>query len=64
MHEVAAVDLEEFYQPAELFSQTNKVNPMELSNDETTHAKDHRNNGATLPNGTQPYSPNSTLIDA
>ena len=39
MHRVATVDLEEFTQPTELFTQPNELNPTEIADGETTPAE-------------------------
>ena len=41
MHKVAEVDLEEITQPTELFTQTNKFDHVEISNENTNPDKNH-----------------------
>ena len=41
LHEVAVVEIGEFYQLRELFTHPDEVDPTELANDETTPAKNH-----------------------
>ena len=55
MHKVAVVDIEDFSQPTEVFSQPDEFDPMDLVTNKTTPAENHRDNGAKLPHGTQPF---------
>ena len=64
IHKVAVVKLEEFSQPMKLFTQPKEVEPKEISNDETTPAKNHQDNGDTPLHINQPYFPCSPLTDA
>ena len=60
MHKVAEVDLKEITQPIELFTQPNKLDPMELADDETFPAENHQDNDNMSSHVTQPsllYSP-------
>ena len=41
MHEVAAVNIGEFYQPREIFTHPGKFNPTELANNDTTLAENN-----------------------
>ena len=63
MQKVSAVDLEEFTQPTELFTQPNEIDPMEIFDDKTNPAENHQDNGNIPPHGTQPSSLHSPLID-
>ena len=47
-----------------LFAQPSELDTTELSDTETTPAKNHQYNGTSPPLGTQPSSPHSPLIDA
>ena len=63
MHEVASVDLRDLTQPTELFTHTNKVDPMDIVNNEANSAGKTRDNGASPPRGTQPYYPHSSQTE-
>ena len=64
MYEVAEVNIEDFSQPTELFTQPDKVDPTEIANDDTTPAETYQDNGTMPTHGTQPSSPHSPLTYA
>ena len=64
MHEFAAVNIRDFSQPRELFTQPDEVNPTDISNNDTNLAKKHRDNGDNAPLVTPPSSPHYPPIDA
>ena len=64
MHNVAEEDIDTLARPTELFTHPDKLDPTELAADGTTLAKNHRNNGALPPYGTQQSLPYSPLSDA
>ena len=61
MHKDTKVDIDGIDQPTEIFNQTNELNPTDTSNNKTTLAKNHQDNGAMPPLGTQPPSLHSLL---
>ena len=63
MQKFAAVELKEFYNPTKLFNQSEKVNPLELTNNETTPYENHQDNVATTPHRNQPSYTHSPLPD-
>ena len=64
MPEFVKVELKEITQETELLTQTGEINPTYIIDKETTSNKNHRDNGASPPYGTLPYSPHSPLIDS
>ena len=63
MHDVAAVKIEDFTQPMELFARPDEVNPTYLSNNNTTPAENHQENFDMPPQGTQIPLPHSFLTE-
>ena len=64
MHKVSAVDLREFYQPKEFFTQTDEVKPMDISNNETVPSEKYLEDDDTSLLDIQPSSLYSPLTDA
>ena len=56
MHKVVAVELKEFFQLAELFTQPYDVDRTELVNNDTTPSENNQENSSTLPHRTQTSS--------
>ena len=54
MHEVSEVEIDAITQPMTIFTQLNKLKPMERADAETDLTQNHRSNGALPPLGTQP----------
>ena len=48
----------------EIFTQPNEVDPMDITDDETTPAENYQDNGASTSHGIQPSLPHSPLKDA
>ena len=63
MHEVAAVNIKDFYQPTDIFIQPNEVDSTDLDTNNTTSTENHRGNGVTLLHSIQPSSLYLLLID-
>ena len=49
MHEDVREEIEVFYSPRELFTQTNEINPKYLANEEANYPKPPQENGAMPP---------------
>ena len=64
MHKVATVNTRKFYQPRELFTHTDEVDPTEIAKEDTTPAENHQGSGAISPIGIQPYSMQPPPADA
>ena len=63
MHEVSEVEIDAVAQPMAIFTQLNKLKPMELADAETDLTQNHRSNGALPPLGTQAYLPHLPLTE-
>ena len=63
MHEVSAVEFEDFTQPTEIFTYHNEFKPTELADEDTTPAENNKKNGSIMPHGTQPSLSHSPLTD-
>ena len=53
MHKFSAVKIRDLSQARELFTHPEKVDPTKISNNKTTPSRGHKDNGNTLPLGTQ-----------
>ena len=54
IYNIDAIEIKYFIQPTDIFTQTDEVDPMEISYYETTPAGKHQYKGSTPPHETQP----------
>ena len=57
MHNVSAVNIEDFTQQMEIFTHTDKLDPTNIANDDTTTSENHQYNASLSLNITQTSSP-------
>ena len=61
MHKVSDGEIDAITWPAVLFSHTDKLKILELTDAETNQPKNHQDRGATPPVNTQPFLPHTPL---